>query len=126
MSLGDQIIRLCDVGFEAVEASRRLFGRPRVQTISTSDLEQAMNSDDSPVLVDVRSDSERGVSRIPGAITQQEYEAEVERFAGRRVVAYCTVGGRSYLYARKLVAGGTDAVELSRQYSGLVSGWFAA
>ena len=33
-----------------------------------------MNSDRSPpVLVDVRSDSERAVSRIPGAITKQEY-----------------------------------------------------
>ena len=97
----------------------------KVKTIATSDLQAAMSSGDSPVLVDVRSDSEHAVSRIPGAITQQEYEDHTEELAGRRVVAYCTVGGRSYLFARKLVAGGVDAVELSRQHPGLVPCWLA-
>ncbi|TWU38723.1 molybdopterin biosynthesis protein MoeB [Novipirellula aureliae] len=120
MSPGDLIIRLCDLGFGAIEATRRLFGRPRVKTITTSDLHAAMNSDHSrPVLVDVRSQSEQAVSRIPGAMTQQEYEASVEELANRQVVVYCTVGGRSYLYARNLVAAGVDATN----YRDSILGW---
>ncbi|TWT50963.1 molybdopterin biosynthesis protein MoeB [Rubripirellula amarantea] len=123
MSLGDLIIRLCDAGFGAFEAARRLLCQRRVKTITTSDLQSAMTSrETSPVLVDVRSDSEHAVSRIPGAITQQEYKAGSEELAGRRVVAYCTVGGRSYLFARKLVAGGVDAVN----YRDSILGWCRA
>lgn len=88
--------------------------------ITTSDLHSAMNSDRSPpVLVDVRSEAERAVSRIPGAITPQEYEKEAASLAGRHVVAYCTVGGRSYLYARKLVAEGVNATN----YRDGILGW---
>lgn len=119
-SLGDLIIRVCDRSFGAIEALRRVFGRSKVETISTLDLENAMKSEKStPVLVDVRSDSELAVSRIPGAITQHEYEEGVEEFAGRRVVAYCTVGGRSYLFARKLVASGVNA----SNYRDSILGW---
>ena len=123
MSLGNQIIRLCNVGFGAIEASRRVFGRPTVETITTAGLQLAMNADDSsPVLVDVRSGSEQAVSRIPGAITQQEYEARKEELVGRHVVTYCTVGGRSYMYARKLVASGVDA----SNYRDSILGWCQA
>lgn len=122
MSIGDRIIRLCDFGFGAIEAVRRLFGRTEVGTISTSDLRSAMSSDEPPVLIDVRSESEQTVSRIPGAITMQEYEANAAEFADRRVVAYCTVGGRSYLFARKLVAAGVDATN----YRGGILAWCRA
>ncbi|TWU39508.1 rhodanese-like domain-containing protein [Novipirellula artificiosorum] len=120
MSLGKLIIGLCNAGFGAIEVVHRCLGRPEVRTITTSDLHSAMNSDRTPpVLVDVRSDSEVAVSRIPGAITQQEYEKEAESLAGRHVVTYCTVGGRSYLYARKLVAAGVDATN----YRDSILGW---
>lgn len=120
MSIGDLIVRLCDGGFGAIEALRQLVGRPKVETITTSELRLALNSEDaSPVLVDVRSNAERTVSRIPGAITQEEYEADAEHFAGRRVVTYCTVGGRSYLYARNLVAAGARATN----YRDGILGW---
>lgn len=123
MSLGDLIIRLCDTSFGAIEAVRRLLGRRRVEAITTSDLQAAIKSGEtSPVLVDVRSAEERAVSRIPGAITQQEYEDHTEELAGRTVVAYCTVGGRSYLFARKLVARGVDAMN----YRDSILGWCRA
>jgi rhodanese-related sulfurtransferase len=123
MSLDDQIIRLCDSGFGAIESVRRWFGRPHVETISTQELHPQIAADESkPVLVDVRSRAEQAVSRIPGAITQAEYEAEADSLAGRRVIAYCTVGGRSYLYARKLVAAGIDAVN----YRDGILGWCRA
>ena len=123
MSLGDLFIRLGNHGFEAIEALRRWFGQPKVEAISTSDLHAATKEgDSSPVLVDVRSDSERAVSLIPGAISQQQYEAAAREFAGRRLVIYCTVGGRSYLYARQLVASGVDAAN----YLDSILGWCRA
>ncbi len=73
MSLGDLIIRLCNRGFGAIEATRRCLGRPGVGTISTLELHSVLNSDVlSTVLFDVRSDAQQTVSRIPGAMTQQE------------------------------------------------------
>ncbi len=120
MSLGDLIIRLCDSGFGTIEATRRFLGRPEVGTSSTSELHSALKSDVlPPALVDVRSDAEQTVSRISGAITQQECEARASAFAGRQIAIYCTVGGRSYLYARKLVAAGIDATN----YRDGILGW---
>lgn len=123
MTWGDLIIRLCNLGFGTMETMRRSVGRPRVRTISTARLHTALNSDDTPaVLVDIRSDAEQAVSRIPTAITQREYEAIAETLEGRPVTVYCTVGGRSYLYARKLVAAGVDATN----YRDGILGWCRA
>ena len=123
MSLDNQIIRLCDGGFGAIERVHRWLGRPRVETISTNEVHLLMTPDrSSPVLVDVRSRAEHSVSRIPGAITQEEYEVDADSLSDRRVIVYCTVGGRSYLYARKLVAAGIDAVN----YRDGILGWCRA
>lgn len=120
MLAGDWIIRLCDATFGAIETVWRWLGRPHVATISTEELRwQLTNGKSHPVLVDVRSRSEQSVSKIPGAITLDEYESDAEYFTGRCVVIYCTVGGRSYLYARKLVAAGIDAVN----YRDGILGW---
>ncbi|MDE0866941.1 MAG: rhodanese-like domain-containing protein [Rubripirellula sp.] len=120
---GDWVVRLCDSGFGAIERVRRWLGRPHVETWSTSEVHSQMTSETSkPVLVDVRSLAEHSISRIPGAITQAEYEADADSLAGRPVIAYCTVGGRSYLYARKLVAAGIDAVN----YREGILGWCRA
>ena len=43
---------------------------------------------------------------LPGALTRQEFEDRKEDYANCRVVAYCTIGGRSFLFARKLSAQG--------------------
>ncbi len=109
-SLGDFIIRLCDIGFVAIESARRWLGRSPVHTISTDELRSLVSSNDqSLVLIDVRSQAEQAISQIPGAITQQAYEADPLPFANKQIVVYCTVGGRSYLYARRLVAAGINA-----------------
>lgn len=82
-----------------------------------------MNSDGpATLLVDVRSAAEQAVSRIPGAITQQAYEAAAGSHSGKQVVVYCTIGGRSYLYARQLVAAGVDA----KNYREGILGWCRA
>lgn len=123
MQLGDLIIRLCDGAFGSIEVVRRWCRRAHVHTISTSELHSVMNGEEpAPVLIDARSPEEQAVSRIPGAITQQEFEAVSASHAGKQVVVYCTVGGRSYLYARKLVAAGVDA----KNYREGILGWCRA
>lgn len=123
MTLGNFIIRLCDGGFGGIEMIRRGLGRPEVKTISTHELQSLIHEGaEPPVLVDVRSQAEQAVSRIPGAITQQEYEASAAKRSDRQVVVYCTVGGRSYLYARRLVAAGVKA----SNYRPGILGWCRA
>ena len=79
-----------------------------------------MVDEDPPIiLVDVRGEAERSVSRIPGSITADEYESNRRRYADKIIVPYCTVGGRSYLYARRLVEAGTA----SNNYRASILGW---
>ena len=92
-----------------------MVGIKRVAELDTQEvvalLEQA---EDSVVLVDVRSEPEIAVSMLPGAITRAEFEQNRQAFAGRIVVPYCTVGGRSLVYAWKLADQGIDV----RNYRG--------
>lgn len=67
---------------------------------------------DRPVLVDVRTPAEQAVSMIPGAVTRDVFDANREAYAGRPVVAYCTIGARSGLYVKKLIDDGIDARNL--------------
>ena len=64
---------------------------------------------ESVVLVDVRSEAEYAVSVIPGAITKEQFEANRDELCEKHVVAYCTVGGRSFVYARQLRRQGIHA-----------------
>ncbi|WP_186775394.1 rhodanese-like domain-containing protein [Rubripirellula tenax] len=73
-----------------------------------SDLEKSAEASGKPkptadfVVVDVRTDAEVNVSVIPGAITKADYEKNRDRYAGRMVIPYCTIGGRSGRYALEL------------------------
>ena len=71
------------------------------------------------VVVDVRSDAECSVSMIPGAITRRNFQRNIEQYREKTAMLYCTAGGRSYLYARKLAKEGIHALNLR---SGIV-GW---
>ncbi|MEQ9410560.1 MAG: rhodanese-like domain-containing protein [Fuerstiella sp.] len=66
------------------------------------------------VLVDLRSDRERQVSMIPGAISAAQFEANPKIFADKTVVAHCTAGYRSGLFVRKIRKQGIDAVNLRK------------
>ena len=68
--------------------------------------------DDAIVVVDVRPDEEREVSMIPGAISKSEFEASRAEYEGKTVVAYCTIGYRSGLWAKDLRADGWEAKNL--------------
>ncbi len=54
------------------------------------------------VLIDLRSEKERDVSIIPGALTPEDFEENPSRYADHTVITYCTAGHRSGIYAKKL------------------------
>ena len=69
------------------------------------------------VWVDVRSAAERAVSGLNGAVTTEAFAAawaaDPEACAGRRVVAYCTIGRRSGRWAAQQRERGVNAANLS-------------
>ena len=74
------------------------------------------------VLVDVRTEAERKVSMIPGAISAAEFERAVNAHAGKNVVCYCTIGYRSAKYAQAMKQRG---VSLS-SFNGSIIAWCQA
>ena len=84
---------------------------PDVATISAVALRDAL-PEGNLVLVDVRTDAERRVSTLPGAITSEEFEARLQELADRTVVAYCTIGRRSSEYVRRMARRGVDMLNL--------------
>lgn len=91
---------------------------PEVPQVSVDEVQRLL-AKDSILLVDVRSDEERAVSTLPGAISAKEYEANPGRYAGVAVVAYCTVGARSSRFASTMQARGFDV----RNLSGSILAW---
>ena len=54
------------------------------------------------VLVDVRGEEEREISRLPNALSAEEYEARRDGMGAHDCVCYCTIGYRSGAFAEKL------------------------
>ena len=52
----------------------------------------ASAADYTVVLVDNREQTGRDVSMIPGAISAQSFESDIEKYADATVVVYCTIG----------------------------------
>jgi len=50
---------------------------------------------DSVVLLDVRSAKERRVFIIPKAISQKEFEKNIDQYKQHKITVYCTIGNRS-------------------------------
>ena len=60
-------------------------------------------NDANLVLVDCRGPAEQAVSRIPGALTQQQFDDRLPTLPpSADVVAYCTIGARSGSWVKKL------------------------
>ena len=89
--------------------SKRLF--PEVPEVTPAELVQ-ISEERRVVVVDVRTPVEQSVSMIADAVTSQEFEAHPDRYSGATVVAYCTVGHRSGLYAKRLQAEGWTVFNL--------------
>ena len=115
-----------------------LFGGPKVPVIETGELvkmlaaqqktsAEARAAGEQPpgsdfVVVDVRSAAEVNVSIIPGAITKAAYESDRAKYRGKLVIPYCTVGGRSGAYAKKLAGDGVEVMN----YKGSILKWIDA
>ena len=84
---------------------------PDVPTITPAGLRESLATG-GIVLVDVRTERERNVSTLPGAISADEFESRLEELAGRTVVAYCTVGVRSSDYVREMRRRGVEVLNL--------------
>lgn len=84
---------------------------PHVEDLSVEEL-LAMQTREKVVLVDVRDPVEREASMIPGAVSADEFERDIEEFTNSTVVTYCTIGSRSGLYAKGLQAKGMRVFNL--------------
>lgn len=75
-----------------------------VPALSSRDLIQRYSYNrENIVLVDVRTEPERNVSELEGAISLQEFELHVSSLPpDAQVVTYCTIGYRSGIEARRL------------------------
>ncbi|MGD9309723.1 MAG: rhodanese-like domain-containing protein [Desulfosarcina sp.] len=74
------------------------------------------------VFLDVRKTEEQQVSMIPGAITKETFMDNLERYRGKRIIAYCTISYRSGKLAAKIGRNGISVVNLK---AGLL-GWVHA
>jgi len=102
-----------------VERSIRL-KHPGVPSV---DVEQARTLIDAGALwVDVRTEAERSVSRIPGAVDGETVLADPRSFRGKVLLAYCTIGVRSADWAAARRVDGLDA----RNVQGSVIAWARA
>ena len=89
--------------------------------ISAEELIDVLSRDDV-VVVDVRSEAERLVSMIPGALSMEKFEADRERYRSYTVVAQCTVGYRSGKYGKTLAQDGFEV----RNLAGGILAWTCA
>lgn len=99
---------------ELLEARIQAVGQefPDVGIVTPQALLELMDRPEELVLIDVRSEEERAVSIIPGAITPEEFEAVADGFSDRSAVAYCTVGVRSSRYAQEMARQGIRVLNL--------------
>lgn len=64
------------------------------------------------VMIDVRPEAERAVSVIPGALSIDEFERNADSLNDKTLVAYCTAGYRSGVYARQQTSKGRSIFNL--------------
>lgn len=108
---------------EAMNWAAPLYGRRKIQKITTNQLQNLhAKQNHSFVLVDTRSEAEIAVSTIPNAIKQIDFWAQQKELSGKLVIAYCTVGGRSLLFAQRCADAGFEC----RNYADGILGWCAS
>jgi sodium/bile acid cotransporter 7 len=54
------------------------------------------------IFVDIREPEEQRVSMLPGAVTGEEFEKDVEKYEDHINIGYCTISYRSGKFARRL------------------------
>ena len=88
-------------------SSRELLEKRRIT--DDNDIESAATSYDNIILIDVRTQPERDISMIDGAVSLKQFEHEIAPSLAQKkddrqtlVVTYCTIGYRSAIEARRL------------------------
>jgi rhodanese-related sulfurtransferase len=94
---------------------------PEVPDIAAAEAIRLLGQPDI-TFVDVREPREQQVSMIPGALSQRDFLARIDRFRGQTIIVYCTIGYRSGKLALKLRQKGLDVINLK---AGLL-GWVHA
>jgi rhodanese-related sulfurtransferase len=74
---------------------------PDITDIS-ADKARAMNAREQIVFIDTRQEAEQVVSMIPNAVTEKVFLADPSIIRGKTAVAYCTIGFRSGVFAKKM------------------------
>ena len=86
---------------------------PEVPNLSSKEIVQLLKQKSQNfILVDVRTQKEQDISIIPGAISKEHFEKNIDKFKGKKVIAYCTIGFRSSRYVEKLLKKGHNAFNL--------------
>jgi rhodanese-related sulfurtransferase len=83
-------------------AAARFFTFAQVPEATVEELMSARERGERVALVDVREAEEWEVSMIPGAVTREQFEKDLEKHRDARIVVYCTIGGRAGIYAADL------------------------
>jgi rhodanese-related sulfurtransferase len=86
-------------------------GFPEVPDLSVNKLIERQQTE-TIILVDNREAEEQKVSMIPGAITSETFESDIDKYGKDTVVIYCTIGSRSGYYTKKLREQNIDAYNL--------------
>lgn len=106
----DDVARLARID-ELYSGYRREF--PEVPEIDATRAVLWLAEHRDVVFVDVRTEEERAVSMIPGAVPAEEIERHPSAYQQRTLIAYCTIGYRSGLWAARERALGLDVTNLS-------------
>ncbi len=64
------------------------------------------------LFVDIREEREQRVSMLPGAITEQELLKNLDAYAGKTLIGYCTISYRSGKLAQRLKSRGITLLNL--------------
>lgn len=84
---------------------------PEVPELTVSEFNK-LRKDNKITIVDVRTTEEQAVSIIPGAISQDLFEQNIDSYKNQPIVVYCTIGYRSGKYAQNLYKQGLNIFNL--------------
>ena len=71
------------------------------------------SNDGNVIFVDVRTEGEFSVSTLPKAVTKEDFLRDKELYKDKKIIAYCTIGYRSGLFAAEMEKTGITVYNLS-------------
>jgi sodium/bile acid cotransporter 7 len=122
---------ICQAGFSLSEEDKknRIYRMYREYKLDFPDVADMTPSQAARLLrqghvifVDARSQAERKVSMLPGAVSKSVYLSHPNRYRGKKIVSYCTIGYRSGIFAKEM---GLKGVRIYNLKAGLL-GWIYA